>query len=1397
MKKGLWLALSAVLLTAAVIVLPIINSGLMQSKRSPLQEVKKSDKNIVERSENEIPSKTGSEPKSKDENVTFLVVLKERALIERFAAPEIRADDLRDYILSDAGRDACDAVKKSQAVAKASIKKLVPASDLEKSMTFSAVINGLTVNAPLSSMQKLQSINGVASVSVLYDDMFFMDNDTGEEISQESSIEEGTEESAQESTEESSEESGGTSEDESSDDTDPETAAAAANLSRFIEVYDSLMGFDSELPYSGEEMLIAVIDSEFDVDDGVFAGLPEKTAISRETISNLYKNIRFNAAADKGGSAVYVSPKIVFAYDYAEDDSSTSDEALFHGTAAAAVAAGKSGEDEKLKYHGVAPEAQLALMKTSSQRRSDGKIAVKTDAFIAAVDDAAKLGADVINISLGSYDGIRNIGTFRTIFDNLSKAGIIVSGAAGNGGYNGCELGRMPSTSDIFYSAENKLFDDSGVLTAGSVNVPIKFRRYITIGGSKIYYSSLNENKLSKIIRYTELKEEPEESSEASDGESETAEISQEMSAEQSIEQSEESAEQDISTDAEVTGSPEDGDVSEISEMPEDPETSEISEPEPEKEPQTVQNNRYIYVDSYSSNTGFGDKELTDKALIINASQTDDIEKAFEQAMIRGVTSIIIVNGGMTDAVKTAKSVPVVALDGDVSGFLLKRPENDTFEITLSGDPVEGTSQKEVSAFTSYCASDSQGIGARLAAPGENILAVPSRGEDAFISGTSSAAPCISGSAALIRQYLGEVLPSGIRGRRSADITQAIMLSSCQPVRMETGSKGSAVYYSPRQQGFGLINIRGAVTSGAYLTTSGDTLKALSLGDGETGEYELHFTVTNLSAEERTYKPSFAVQTDNDTYDSTGKSFNTMKPRSLTGDSLVKWMSAEGNEIKSFKLEAGESAELTAVLTIKDTTLSALKERYSEGFWIDGYLFVTDQHSSVLSLPFSGFYGSMEGTDPFDNTIYDTEKSVTGLTSSYKAVAFKNGGYSFADLSFSGDRLLFSKDSVRCMEDDSAYSSAVILPDLYTLRTVYDMTVKIYDSGGKQLYSENLGTYSSYRHKDAHPFEQLADRTRGLREAFAKLSAGRYRYEISACTKNADGTLSEPVKTSADFELDSKPPRELSSLTRTELGRIILELTANDENGICGFELYATAYDSKNDKYDYIDSIDDMISAGYISADVCTLIDQTDNDDGSYIFRYDITDLQRELRKLSVNTTTWQNKVSDMKIAYKAIDCSGNASGVKTADVIEYGSAEFVFTDQNGRPAKGITVTIDNTAKTSDKNGSVIFSRLEPDYYNAVVTADKNEYDLSVGSYIVSIYRDKLHYKAEQTVSFKGEYSEESEEGSGGEAVSDKQAPVHDIDEDKDDPVLALAFVGIMLLFSAAIFVIRKNYNKS
>ena len=68
MKKSLWLAMSAVLLTAAVIVLPLINSKLVQSKPPASQEVSRSDHNIVERSEPDTEPKKDEGEKAKDEN---------------------------------------------------------------------------------------------------------------------------------------------------------------------------------------------------------------------------------------------------------------------------------------------------------------------------------------------------------------------------------------------------------------------------------------------------------------------------------------------------------------------------------------------------------------------------------------------------------------------------------------------------------------------------------------------------------------------------------------------------------------------------------------------------------------------------------------------------------------------------------------------------------------------------------------------------------------------------------------------------------------------------------------------------------------------------------------------------------------------------------------------------------------------------------------------------------------------------------------------------------------------------------------------------------------------------------------------------------------------------------
>lgn len=67
-----------------------------------------------------------------------------------------------------------------------------------------------------------------------------------------------------------------------------------------------------------------------------------------------------------------------------------------HGTHVAGVIAGK---DETIT--GVAPNAQLAIMKVFSDTQSGAK----TSWLLAALEDCVTLGVDVINMSLGSGCG--------------------------------------------------------------------------------------------------------------------------------------------------------------------------------------------------------------------------------------------------------------------------------------------------------------------------------------------------------------------------------------------------------------------------------------------------------------------------------------------------------------------------------------------------------------------------------------------------------------------------------------------------------------------------------------------------------------------------------------------------------------------------------------------------------------------------------------------------------------------------------------------------------------------------------------------------------------------------------------------------------------------------------
>ena len=118
--------------------------------------------------------------------------------------------------------------------------------------------------------------------------------------------------------------------------------------------------------------------------------MPETVKYTEEAIGNLLKGKLSCGITD--ASQVYVNAKVPFAYDYADQDNDVIGDQS-HGTHVAGTVA---GDCENLQ--GIAPKAQLLIMKVFA----DGTGSTNDSLILAGLDDAVKLGADTINMSLGS-----------------------------------------------------------------------------------------------------------------------------------------------------------------------------------------------------------------------------------------------------------------------------------------------------------------------------------------------------------------------------------------------------------------------------------------------------------------------------------------------------------------------------------------------------------------------------------------------------------------------------------------------------------------------------------------------------------------------------------------------------------------------------------------------------------------------------------------------------------------------------------------------------------------------------------------------------------------------------------------------------------------------------------
>lgn len=250
------------------------------------------------------------------------------------------------------------------------------------------------------------------------------------------------------------------------------------------ETIYNVSNFNNTMEFDGEGMLIAIIYTGLDYTHEAFLTDPSCPALNKDTIDTFIASTCANSLATNAkkdpltADSVYINAKIPFAYDYANNDTDVMPKATasngYHGTHVADIAAGNSPT-----FRGVAPNAQIAAMKVFS----DSASSATTSTILATLCDAVIIDADVINLSLGSVDGLSYAADELTnqIYQAIEDANILVAASAGNS-YNtamGSNAGDFPITENPDYGIVSSPSTYEGVISVASANSHIIEETYL------------------------------------------------------------------------------------------------------------------------------------------------------------------------------------------------------------------------------------------------------------------------------------------------------------------------------------------------------------------------------------------------------------------------------------------------------------------------------------------------------------------------------------------------------------------------------------------------------------------------------------------------------------------------------------------------------------------------------------------------------------------------------------------------------------------------------------------------------------------------------------------------------------------------------------------------------
>ena len=572
--------------------------------------------------------------------------------------------------------------------------------------------------------------------------------------------------------------------------------------------------------YTGLGSTVAIIDTGIDTDHQSFDAEAfefaveqsdkEAALIDEDYVDDLIGYTNAGYLYGFTGSDAYISSKIPYAINYVDGDldvTHDNDSQGEHGSHVAGIAAAnrfiatENGFESALLLddvltQGAAPDAQILVMKVFGK----GGGAYDSDYF-AAIEDAIILGADAVNLSLGSANpGYATDETYQELLDALPDFGTVVSISAGNAGMWADEsYYGVLWDSDVSFDTVGSPGSFSNALTVASVDNDGATGPYFVAHGYGMDYPMF----------YTET---------TGDGKNE-------------------------------------------------PFTTLAGDRE------------FVYIDSpgYAEDFEAVADVLEGKIAICNRGDITFVEKC-TNAAANGAIGVIIANnqsGTISMALKDYNyEAPAVSITQEDAYYLAnlfsdKVTDDDgnvlyyTGTITVGDKPMVNDTHPDyhtMSSFSSYGVPGDLSLKPEITAPGGNIYSVNGLvpGGQAYenMSGTSMAAPQITGLTALLAQYIRENDLEEKTGLSARQLAQSLLMSTAEPMIDRYG-----VFYPVFQQGAGLANADAAMNAKSYILMdemwdyAADGKVKAELGDDpdRIGEYEVGFSLNNFSDEDVEY----------------------------------------------------------------------------------------------------------------------------------------------------------------------------------------------------------------------------------------------------------------------------------------------------------------------------------------------------------------------------------------------------------------------------------------------------------------------------------------------------------------------------------------------------------------